>query len=84
MRFDFAIAHVPGKLLYTADSLSLFPQGGKAQEFKSWNDLHDEVECSVNAELVTLHASDQRLDEIRSELKNDDTLKTVMQYVQHG
>ena len=32
--------------------------------------------------LVTLPASDQQLDEIRSELKNDDTLKTVMQYVQ--
>ena len=84
MRFDFAIAHVPGKLLYTANSLSRSPQEGKAQEFKSWKDLHDEVECYVNAVLVTLPASDQRLDEIRSELKNDDTLKTVMQYVQHG
>ena len=84
MRFDFAIAHVPGKLLYTADSLSRSPQEGKAQEFKSWKDLHDEVECYVNAVLVTLPASDQWLDEIRSELKNDDTLKTVMQYVQHG
>ena len=80
MRFDFAIAHVPGKLLYTADSLSRSPQEGKAQEPKSWNDLHDEVECYVNAVLVTLPASDQRLDE----LKNDDTLKTVMQYVQNG
>lgn len=38
----------------------------------------------MNAVLVTLPASDQRLDEIRSELKNDDTLKTVMQYVQNG
>ena len=34
--------------------------------------------------LVTLPALDQRLDEIRSKLKNDDTLKTVMQYVQNG
>ena len=34
----------------------------------------------LNAVLVTLPALDQRLDEIRSELKNDDTLKTVMQY----
>lgn len=84
MRFDFAIAHVPGKLLYTADSLSRSPQEGKAQEPKSWDDLHDEVECYVNAVLVTLPASDQRLDEIRSELKSDDTLKTVMQYVQNG
>ena len=84
MRFDFAIAHVPGKLLHTADSLSRSPQEGKAQEPKSWNDLHEEVKCYVNAVLVTLPASDQRLDEIRSELKNNDTLKTVMQYVQNG
>ena len=32
----------------------------------------------MNAVLVTLPASDQRLNEIRSELKNDDALKTVM------
>ena len=64
-RFDFAIAHVPGKLLYTADSLSRSPQEGKAQKFKSWNNLNDEVKCYVNAVLVTLPASDQRLNEIR-------------------
>ena len=81
MTFEFAIAHVPGKLMYTADSLSRSPQECKAQESKSWNDLNDEVESYVNAVLVTLPASDQRLDEIRSELKNDDTLKTVMQYI---
>ena len=83
MRFDFAIAHVPGKFLYTADSLSQSPQEGKAQESKSWNDLHYEVQWYVNAVLVTLPASDQRLDEIHSEVKNDDTLKTVTQYVQN-
>ena len=48
------------------------------------NDLHDEVEAYGNAVLVTLPASDQWLDEKRSELKNDDTLKTAMQYVQNG
>ena len=69
--------------LYTADSLSRFPQG-KAQESMLWNDLHYEAEHYVNAVLVTLPASDQRLDEIRSQLKNDDNLKTVMQYVQNG
>ena len=58
MRFDFALVHVPGKLLYTADLLSWSPQEGKAQESKSWNDLHYEVECYVNAALVTLPASD--------------------------
>ena len=84
MRFDFTIQHVPGKLLYTADSLSRSPQEADAHEPKLWNDLHDEVECYVNAVLVTLPASDQRLDEIHSELKNDATLKLVLQYVQHG
>ena len=84
MRFDFAIAHVNGKLLYTADLLSRSPQEGKAEDSKSWNDLHDEDGCYVNTVLVTLPASDQRLDEICSELKNDGTLKTVMQYVQNG
>ena len=74
MKFGFAISHVPGKLLYTADSLSRSTQESKAQDSKSWNDLHDKVECYVNAVLVTLPASDQRLDKIRSELKNVDTL----------
>jgi len=81
MRFDFAIANVPGKLLYVSDPLSRSPQGTTC---KSWDGLHDEVECYVNAVLVTSPASEQRLDEIRPELKNDDTLKTVMHYVQNG
>ncbi|XP_022784584.1 uncharacterized protein K02A2.6-like [Stylophora pistillata] len=84
LRFDFTIEHVPGKSLYTADSLSRSPQDDKAHASKSWNDLRDEVECYVNAVLVTLPASDQRLDEIRRELNSDDTLKLVLQYVQNG
>ena len=82
--FDFAIAHVPVKPLYTGDSLSRSPKECNAHESKSWNDLHDDVEGYVNAVLVTLPTSDQRLDGIRSEPKKDDTLKTVMQYVQSG
>ena len=84
MRFDFTNKHIPGKLLYTADALSRSPREDKAHETKSWNDLHDEVECYVNAVLMTLPVSDQRLDEIRCELKKGDTLKLVMQYVQNG
>ncbi|PFX32429.1 hypothetical protein AWC38_SpisGene2709 [Stylophora pistillata] len=72
LRFDFAIEHVPGKALYTADSLSRSTQDNEAPASKSWNDLHDEVECYVNSVLVTLPASDQRLDEIRREMNNDD------------
>lgn len=82
VRFDFIIAHVPGKFLYTAGSLSRSPQDNEAHASK--NDLHDEVECYVNAVLVTLPALDQRQDEIRRELNNHDTLKLMMQYVQNG
>ena len=57
MRFDFTMVHVPGKLMYTADSLSRSSQECKTQESKSRNDLHDEGEAYVNAVLVTLPAS---------------------------
>ena len=84
MRFNFTIEHIPGKLLYTADALSRSPREDKAHETKPWNDLHDKVQCYVNVVLVSLPASDQRLDEIRCQLKNDGMLKLVMQYVQNG
>lgn len=70
MRFDFTIEPVPGKPLFPANSLSRSLQEDKAHDPKPWNDIHTEVECCVNAVLVTLPASDQRLDEIRAELNN--------------
>ena len=71
MRFDFTIEPVPaGKPLFPADSLSKSPQEDNAHDPKPWNDIHTEVECCVNAVLVTLPATDQRLDENRAELKN--------------
>ena len=48
------------------------------------SDLETESDFFVNAVMVTLPASDQILDEIRRELKKNDTLKVVMQYVQEG
>ena len=48
------------------------------------SDLETESDFFVNAVMVTLPASDQRLDEIRRELKKNDTLKVFMQYVQEG
>lgn len=42
------------------------------------SDLETESDFFVYAVIVTLPASDQRLDEIRRELKKNDTLKVVM------
>ena len=83
MRFEFTICHVPGKLLTTADALSRAPQGGLESDTQA-EDLCREVEAYVNAIIVCLPASDARLDEIRRALKEDDTLKVVTHYVEHG
>ena len=81
MRYDFSIDHVPGKFMYTADALS---RARIDQDPSASEELQSEVECYMNAVMVSLPASDHRLEEIRIELKRDDTLKVVMQHTQHG
>ncbi|KAL8599835.1 hypothetical protein ACOMHN_038408 [Nucella lapillus] len=81
MRFCFDITHVPGKELYTADALSR----ALLELTKSPVDnLIFEADAYVGAIMLTLPASDRRLEEIRSELKKDDTLRVVLHHVQNG
>lgn len=82
MRYDYDIAHVPGKLLYTADALSRGPLPNSDSGYT--NQLLIDTECYVQTVLLNLPASSSRLDEIRSELKKDDTLKVVMHNVKVG
>ena len=72
---------MPGKFLYTADALSRAPID---QDPSPSEERQSEVECYVNAVMVSLPASDHRLEKIGIELKRDDSLKVVMQYPQHG
>ena len=65
MQCSITVEYVQGKLLYAADALSRGP--GKSSPGKE-SDL----------ETGPLPASSQRLDQIRCELKKDDTLKVVM------
>ncbi|KAL8621387.1 hypothetical protein ACOMHN_048187 [Nucella lapillus] len=81
MRFCFDIAHIPGKELYTADALSRAPL---EPTMSPVDNLIFEADSYVRAIMLTLPASDRRLEEIRSELKKDDTLKVVMHHVQNG
>ncbi|KAL8584885.1 hypothetical protein ACOMHN_037588 [Nucella lapillus] len=78
LRFSFTICHVPGKELYTADALSRAPQDADNLPDGDFTEL---VEVYLNAVLYTLPASDQRLAQIRAELKKDDTLCVVMHYI---
>ena len=81
MQLSITVEHVPGKLLYAADALSRGP--GRSSPGKE-SDLETEPDFVVNAVMVTLPASGQRLDEIRCDLKKNDTSKVVMQYAQEG
>ena len=86
MRYAFDIVHVSGKMLVTADTLSRTPfTKDSADESKvDFHDLSDEVEAYLNAVMVSLPASDKRLDEIRREIRHNDTLRTVVQCVVDG
>ena len=74
----------------TADTLSResFDKGpidsDERDEGHKENKLCKEAEAYVRAFLIYLPASDVRLDEIRSELKEDEILKVVIHHVEHG
>ena len=78
MRYCFDIIHVPGRELCTADALS------RASLSISRQYLTCPAEAYINAVLLTLQASDGRLEEIRSVLKKDNTFRMVMHHVQNG
>ena len=58
MRFNFSIEHVPGKLLYTADTLSQAPL--KEDNLKN-SELQTEVESFIATIVCNLSASQERL-----------------------
>ena len=70
MWYDFEIRHVPGRDLYTADTLSRAPTQIPSKEDIV---LQSEATLFVNYVSHTLPASDQRLDQIRSHQWEDET-----------
>ena len=81
MSYCFDIVLVPDKELYTANTLS---RATLATLKTSDSGLTCLAEAYVNAVLLTSSASDRRLEETRSALKKDDTLRVVMHHVQNG
>ena len=80
-RYNYTIRHVPGKHLYTADTLSRAPLQTRdlnAEKFQ------DEVEDFVGAITAALPATDQRLEEYRKRQREDPVCSKVMDYCLSG
>ncbi|XP_020913141.1 uncharacterized protein K02A2.6 [Exaiptasia diaphana] len=81
MRFNYSILYVPGKLLYTADTLSRSPIDEPQEDDYT---LSNEVEKFVISVIQSIPATDTRLEQIRQHQQEDDVCQTVIKYVKDG
>ena len=82
MRFNYSIAHVAGKDLITADTLSRAP----IVEHRQPQDVSFEQDCQayVNAVLKTLPITEKRLIELKQAQVDDATCQRIQTYCQQG
>ena len=80
-RYDYAIEHVPGKLLYTADTLSRSPVS--SAELRELS-LQEEAELFAAVAIANLPASTQRLDVYKSKQQEDSICSKILKYCQQG
>ena len=81
-QFDYTICHVPGKQLYTADTLSRAPIPMTTSEYDVT--LQELAELCVMRLISQLPASEQRLDVYRKAQTDDPVCATLLQYCQNG
>ena len=81
MRFDFSIAHVPGKDLCTADTLSRAPAVGPSTSDQTFQ---QEVQAFLDVVTENLPATDNRLSEIRSLQEQDPICQQLKQFCTQG
>ena len=82
MRFDYQIAHVPGKYLYTADTLSRSPLPTNSNE-----EIHrqqEEVEHFIQSVTLHLPASKERLDTFKQHQAEDTICSKLITYLSTG
>jgi len=81
-RYDYTVCHVPGRHLYTADTLSRAPV---AESEPDDNSLQEEVEAFVNSVVErSLPATEQRLDAYRHAQEQDPVCQQVTEYCRQG
>ena len=79
-RYDYTVQHVPGKELFTADTLSRAPVS-LTEEFTLQNKVETFVNLVVNN---SLPASKHRLDEYREAQSKDSVCQQLFEYCRHG
>ena len=78
MRFHYTIAHVPGKFLYTADTLSRAPLPCTTTH------LEEITEFFIDSIVSQLPANKDRLESYRSAQATDPTCSTLLTYCREG
>ena len=79
-RYNYDITHVPGKLLYTADTLSRAPAPTDENDSR----LQEETDAVMELHVCHLPASKERLDEYRKSQATDPICSSVVKFCQHG
>ena len=81
MRFHYTVTHVPGKLLYTADTLSRAPV---ARPGKDCTDFLEEVEGFIGGITATVPASMNMLQRYCSAQTSDPVCAQILKYCRFG
>jgi len=79
-RFNYSILHVPGKLLYTADTLSRAPSTSNQNDVR----LQEEAEAVMELCVAHLPASTERLEEYRRAQAKDHICSSVIKCCRNG
>ena len=79
-RFDYSIVHVPGKLLYTADTLSRSPSTAEQSD----SQLQEEAEEIMEVSVTHLPASTEKMQCYRKAQSEDTVCSAVRDYCHKG
>ena len=79
-RFDYSIMHVPGKLLYTADTLSRAPSDSKGNDVE----LQQDVEIMTEIAVINLPITEDTLGQYQRAQSEDGFCKLVARHCKEG
>ena len=81
MHYSYSITHVPGKLLYTADTLSRAPTTNSPKDLIP---LQEEAEVFIDSAIQCLPTTGEKLKEFSASQASDAVCSQVMKYCRFG